>query len=168
MLHQLAEHCQVAAGIEESNRRNKVMRLLWRFQVTIDLKALVGSESREMVIRHLERSSIEFESEKIREAFITRIVRESRGIPEAITGMLATAANEREVTRRSLHEFHHDSAISYIDMTPMLLIAAVSLMALRYISRGVGVQELMVLAGVGTSLFSLMLFFARRMSAQGR
>lgn len=168
MLHQLAEHCQVAAGIEESNRRNRVMRLLWRFQVTIDLKALVGSESREMVIRHLERSSIEFETEKVREAFITRIVRESRGIPEAITGMLAAAANEREVTRRTLHGFHHDSAISYIDMTPMLLIAAVSLMALRYISRGVGVQELMVLAGVGTSMFSLMLFFARRMSAQGR
>jgi hypothetical protein len=45
---------------------------------------------------------------------------------------------------------------------------AVGLMAMRYISRGIGVQELMVLAGVGTSLFSLMLFFARRMSSQGR
>lgn len=168
ILHQLAEHCQVAAGIEDSNRRNKVIRLLWRFQVTIELKPLISSESREMVNLHLETDPIEFENDRVREAFVTRVVRESRGIPEAINGMLAAAANEREVTRRSLHGFHHESAISYIDMTPMLLIAAVSLMALRYISRGVGIQELMVLAGVGTSMFSLMLFFARRMSAQGR
>jgi hypothetical protein len=82
--------------------------------------------------------------------------------------MFVTALNERMVTRSSLHQFHHESSITYIDMTPMLLIAAVSLMALRYVSRGVGIQELMVLAGVGTSLFSLMLFFARRMSSQGR
>jgi hypothetical protein len=168
MLHQLAEHCQVAAGIEDSNRRNKVMRLLWRFQVNVDLKPLITSESRAIVEQLLEQEAIEFESPKVRDAFVTRVVRESRGIPEAITGMLAAAVNEREVTRRSLHEFHHESAISYIDMTPMLLIVAVSLMALRYVSRGIGIQELMVLAGVGTSLFSLMLFFARRMSSQGR
>jgi hypothetical protein len=168
MLHQLAEHCQVAAGIETQNRRNKVMRLLWRFQVTLELKPLIGSESRELIERHLERVPIDFETEKVRDAFVTRVVRESRGLPEAITGMLAAAINEREVTRRSLHGFHHESAITYIDMTPMLLVIAVGLMALRYVSRGIGVQELMVLAGVGTSMFSLMLFFARRMSSQGR
>ena len=168
MLHQLAEHCQVAAGIEDSNRRNKVMRLLWRFQVTIELKPLIGSEAREMIAGELARAPIEFETRKVRDAFVQRVVRESRGLPEAIVGMLAAARNEREVTRRSLHGFHHESAVTYIDMTPMLLIAAVGLMALRYISRGVGVQELMVLAGVGTSLFSLMLFFARRMSSQAR
>lgn len=168
MLHQLADHCQLAASIEDSNRRNKVMKLLWCFQVTIELKPLIGSESREMVLRHLEVTPIEFESSKVREIFITRIVRESRGIPEAIAGMLAAASNEREVTRRSLHDFHHESAIAYFDMTPLLLIVVVSLMALRYVSRGVGVQELMVLAGVGTSMFSLMLFFARRMSTKGR
>ena len=168
MLHQLAEHCQVAAGIEGTNRRNKVMRLLWRFQLTIELKPLIGSESRALVERHLARDAIEFESTKVREAFVAQVVRESRGIPAAIEGMLTSAANEREVTRRSLREYHHESAITYIDMTPMIMILVVCLMALRYISRGIGVQELMVLAGVGTSLFSLMLFFARRMSSQGR
>jgi hypothetical protein len=168
ILHQLAEHCQVAAGIETQNRRNKVLRLLWRFQVTIELKPLIGTEGRAMVEAHLERECVEFETPRVREAFVTRVVRESRGIPEAIAGMLLTARNEREVTRTSLHAFHHESAITYIDMTPMLLVLAVGLMALRYISRGIGVQELMVLAGVGTSLFSLMLFFVRRMSSGAR
>jgi hypothetical protein len=164
MLHQLAEHCQVAAGIEDTNRRNKVMRLLWRFQLTLELKPLIGSESRALVAQHLERDAIEFESTKVREAFIAQVVRESRGIPAAIAGMLTAATNEREVTRRSLRDYHHDAAITYLDMTPMIMILVVCLMALRYISRGIGVQELMVLAGVGSSLFSLMLFFARRMS----
>ncbi len=168
MLHQLAEHCQVAAGIEDSNRRNKVMRLLWRFQLTIELKPLIGSESRALVECRLAVDAIEFESAKVREAFIAQVVREARGIPAALEGMLATAVNEREVTRRSLTGFHHESAITYIDMTPMVLIVVAALMALRYISRGLAVQELMVLAGVGTSLFSLLLFFARRMSSQGR
>ena len=56
---------------------------------------------------------------------VARVVRESRGVPAAIEGMLAAAVNEREVTRRSLHNFHHESAIAYIDMTPMLLVVAV-------------------------------------------
>jgi hypothetical protein len=168
MLHQLAEHCQVAAGIEDTNRRNKVVRLLWRFQVAIELKPLIGSESRALIERYLMREPIEFESERVQEAFITQVVRESRGIPAAIEGMVMTAVHEREVTRRTLHGYRHEAAITYIDMTPMLLILVVGLMALRYISRGAGIQELMVLAGVGTSLFSLMLFFARRMSTQGR
>lgn len=168
MLHQLAEHCQVAAGIEDTNRRNKVVRLLWRFQLAIELKPLIGSESGVLVERHLLRESIEFESDRIRDAFITQVVRESRGIPAAIEGMLRTAANEREVTRRTLRAYRHEAAITYIDMTPMILILVVCLMALRYVSRGAGVQELMVMAGVGTALFSLILFFARRMSAPGR
>lgn len=168
MLHQLAEHCQVAAGIEETNRRNKVMRLLWHFQVTLELKPMTSTTTRAMVEQRLTREPIDFETEAVREAFITRIVRESRGIPAAVDGMLVAALNERTVTRSSLHQFHHESAIVYVDMTPMILILVVALMALRYVSRGIGVQELLVLAGVGTSLFSLLLFFARRMSSQGR
>jgi hypothetical protein len=39
-------------------------------------------------------------------------------------------------------------------------------MALRYIGRGAGLQELMVLAGVGSSLFWMVVFFARRMGGR--
>ena len=48
-------------------------------------------------------------------------------------------------------------------MTPLLLIAAAAFMALRYISRGVGLQELMAPAGVGSSLFWIVALFVRRM-----
>jgi hypothetical protein len=159
---------KLAERIEDTNRRNKVVRLLWRFQLAIELKPLIGSESRALVERNLTREPIEFESDRVQEAFIVQVVRESRGIPAAIEGMLRTAINEREVTRRTLRAYRHEAAITYIDMTPMILVLVVCLMALRYVSRGAGIQELMVMAGVGTALFSLILFFARRMSAPGR
>jgi hypothetical protein len=41
-------------------------------------------------------------------------------------------------------------------------------MAMRYISRGMGMQELMVMAGVGTSMFYLLLYFGRMMQARRR
>ncbi|TVQ88642.1 MAG: hypothetical protein EA400_08555 [Chromatiaceae bacterium] len=54
---------------------------------------------------------------------------------------------------------HHEAAVTYLDMTPVLIIVAAGFMALRYVSRGFGMQEFLVLAGVGTSLFYLLLYF---------
>jgi len=63
--------------------------------------------------------------------------------------MLAAAAQDREVTRETMLAYRHEAAVTYLDMTPLLLIAVAVFMALRYIGRGAGLQELMVLAGVG-------------------
>lgn len=63
-------------------------------------------------------------------------------------------------------EMSHDAAVRYLDMTPLVIIAAAGFMALRYVSRGMGMQELLVMAGVGTSLFWVILYFARMMQAK--
>lgn len=106
---------------------------------------------------------LDFESPRVREAFITALARDSNGVPAAVEGMLAAAAQDREVTRETMLAYRHEAAVTYLDMTPLLLIAAAAFMALRYISRGAGLQELMVLAGVGSSLFWIAAFFVRRM-----
>lgn len=46
MLHRLAEHLQIAAAVEDGNRRNRIQRLLWRFQLVLDLKPLIRAEVR--------------------------------------------------------------------------------------------------------------------------
>jgi hypothetical protein len=51
-------------------------------------------------------------------------------------------------------------------MTPLVIIAAAGFMALRYVSRGVSMPELMVFAGVGTALFWVVLYFARLMGGK--
>jgi hypothetical protein len=166
ILHQLAEHVQLAAAIEDTNRRHRIMRLLWRFQVVLELKALSKDETRRWVSEWLREHPVEFESPRVRKAFETAVVRDSGGIPAAIDGMLAGASAEREVTRSVVRRITHDAATTYLDLTPLLILCAAALMALRYISRGMGVQELMVFAGVGTSVFWVILYFARMMQSR--
>lgn len=60
------------------------MRLLWRFQLTLDLKPLTRAEVRAWVAQWLEQSSLDFESPRVREAFLTAVARDSNGIPAAV------------------------------------------------------------------------------------
>jgi hypothetical protein len=148
MLHQLAEHVQIAATVEDSNRRNRIMRLLWRFQLTLDLRPLTRTEVRARVTRWLERNPLDFES------------RGARGLPrrrgpglQRHPGRGRGDAQRRPgpLTRASVVSDRHDAAVTLLDMTPMVVIAVAAFMALRHIGRGAGLQELMVLAGVGWS-----------------
>ena len=166
MLQQLAEHVQLAATIEDTNKRARIMRLLWRFERTVELQPLSRVEVRQWVERWLDDHPMDFVKPKLRDAFISAICRDAAGVPAAVEGMLATALTEPEVSRQTVREMTHDAAVQYLDMTPLLILLAASLMALRYVSRGMGMQELMVMAGVGTSIFWVILYFARMMQAK--
>lgn len=168
MLGQLAEHVQLCAALDADNRRSRIQRLLWTFQVTIELKPLVGAETHEWVEQWLTTHPLVFASPRVRSAFVRAVVRDSGGIPAAVQGLLDLALVERTVTRATLRSLSHEAAITYLDMTPVLVILSVGFMAMRYISRGMGMQELMVFAGVGTSLFYLLLYFGRMMQARRR
>jgi hypothetical protein len=51
----------------------------------------------------------------------------------------------------------------YWDMTPLLILGSIGLMAARYVSRGIGETELLVLSGVGSALFWGLVFLVRRL-----
>ncbi|EXJ13570.1 P-loop NTPase family protein [Imhoffiella purpurea] len=167
-LAQLSERCQLCAALDADNRRVRIQRLLWKFQLTVDLKPLVSPDVRDWVEQWLDTHPVAFESPRIRKAFIRGVARDSNGIPAAVQGLLDFALVERSVTRATLREMSHDAALTYLDMTPVLVILSVGFMALRYISRGMGMKELMVMAGVGTSMFYLLLYFGRMMRLRGR
>ena len=163
-LHELAEVAKLVACMESDNRRARIMRLLWRFQTTIDVPPLRPAETREIVEHHIQQERIEFQSDRVRAMFIRAVQQDSGGVPAAILGMLAAAGNDGIVSRSAVRSYRHEAAAVYWDMTPMLLITAAGILALRYIGRGAGIQELMVLAGVGSSLFWILVYFTRRMS----
>ena len=168
MISALTEHCQLCAAMEDTNRRARIDRLLWRVQVQMDLKPLPHEHTREWVETWLDAHPVTFDSPRVRSSFIRAVVRDSAGIPAAVQGMLDLTLIQRHVTRSTLRELGHEAAVTYLDMTPILVIISVGFMALRYISRGMGMKELMVLAGVGTSMFYLLLYFTRFMSARRR
>ena len=84
----------------------------------------------------------------------------------AVRGDLALV--ERSITRRTIRDIQHEATLTYLDMTPILIILSAGFMAMRYISRGMGMKELMVMAGVGTSLFYVLMYFTRFMQARKR
>jgi CheY-like chemotaxis protein len=168
ILADLSEHCHLCAALDAENRRARIQRLLWKFQMTLELKPLVTAETRSWVEQWLERNPIVFESPRIRNAYVRAVARDSGGIPAAVQGLLDLTLVERSVTRRTIRTLSHEAALTYLDMTPVLVILSVGFMAMRYISRGMGMQELMVMAGVGTSMFYLLLYFGRMMQARRR
>lgn len=168
MITALTEHAQLCAAMEDGNRRARIDRLLWRVQVQTDLKALPQEHCREWIETWLEAHPVTFDSPRLRSALVRTVIRDSAGIPAAIHGMLELVLIERHVTRSTLRELGHEAAVTYLDMTPVLVILSVAFMAMRYVSRGMGMKELMVLAGVGTSMFYLLLYFTRFMAAKRR
>lgn len=168
MISTLTEHCQLCAAMEDGNRRVRVERLLWKVQLQTDLKALPPEHARAWVEAWLAAHPVTFDSPRVRSGFIRIVVRDSAGIPAAIQGMLDLVLIQRHVDRATLRKLSHEAAVTYLDMTPVLVILSVGFMALRYVSRGMGMKELMVLAGVGTSMFYLLLYFTRFMAAKRR
>jgi hypothetical protein len=79
-------------------------------------------------------------------------VRTSGGVPEALLGMLEAVAAEDEITPARVRSFQHDAAKRYFDMTPVVLLAMLGFIALRYVTRGLDEQKLWVWAGLGTTL----------------
>jgi len=85
-------------------------------------------------------------------------------MPAAIEGMLTAAANNGEVTPAKVSAYVHETGVTYLDMTPVVILGAVVFMALCYISPGISETELLVLSGVGSALFYGLTFLMRRLA----
>ena len=159
----LGDVAQLAAGLSDENRRVRIQKLLWKFQETIELGPLRKDQVRLLTESWLENKDIYFSSNNIRETYIRAVVQDSGAIPAAIEGMLTAATNDGEVTRASVRNYRHEAGTRYFDMMPVVIIGALGFMAMRYVSRGIGVVELYVLSGVATVLFYGLTYMLRKL-----
>lgn len=157
---------QVVACMSDSNRRIRIERLLWRFQATIELKPLTLEESREVAERWVAHNPLRFADDTTRDRFLRHVAQASGGIPAAIRGMLDEASKEPEITPAKARALYHQAGIQYVDMTPLVVVLMVIFMATRYIARGVGEVEMLVLSGVATALFMGLRFFFFQMRSR--
>ena len=155
----IMEVAQVLAGMDDKNRRVRIERMLWRFQTVIELRPL-ALESCEQITRNwLAARPLRFSDDRTRTRFIRHVAQDSGGVPAAIRGMLEKAEKEREITPALARSFTHAAGVRYLDMTPVLILMMVVAMAGRYVSRGIGETEMLVLSGVATALFMGLRFF---------
>jgi hypothetical protein len=160
---QIVEAAQVVAAIDEKNRRVRIERLVWRFQTVIELRPLPMEACTEIVERWLTANPVRFSDPRTRARYIRHVAQDSGGVPAAIQGMLEAAAKEPEVTPAIARGFTHEAGVRYMDMTPAVVLLIVAAMATRYISRGFGVQEMLVVSGVATAMFTGVRFFLWQM-----
>ncbi|BAO43881.1 hypothetical protein TBH_C0951 [Thiolapillus brandeum] len=156
----------MAAAIDDSNRRTRISKMAWRFQTTVELKPLTIEQSEQITRNWLEQRPIRFTDERTKDRFINHVARDSGGIPAAIRGMLETASMEEEVTPAKARTFDHGAGVTYLDMTPLIVLALVVAIAGRYISRGLGETDMLVLSGVASALFMGLRFFMYQMRAR--
>ncbi|MBK1735760.1 hypothetical protein CKO15_10815 [Halorhodospira abdelmalekii] len=159
------EVAQVAAAMDELNRRQRIRKLLWRFpeRERIELQPLQQEATREVVGRWLDAHPVEFEPPQVREAFVRAVEQDSSGVPAAIEGMLEQAASERTVTWKHVRAFSHEAGTRFLDMTPVVIVAVAVIIAARYIGLGANSTELYVLAGIGMGLAVAVRFFVMPM-----
>lgn len=156
---EILDRAQVVACIDERNHRVRIERLLWRFQTTLELKPLPLEESRELAERWLAARPLRFADEATRDRFLRHVAQASGGVPAAIRGLLEEAAREPEITPAKARSLYHEAGLNYVDMTPLVIVLLVIAVAGRYVSRGLGDTELLVLSGVATAIFMGLRFF---------
>jgi len=150
---------QVLAGMDEKNRRVRIEQMLWRFQYVIELKPLPLEVCEQITRNWLAQRPLRFSDSRTRARFIRHVAQDSGGVPAAIRGMLDKAEKEREITPALARSFTHAAGVRYLDMTPVLILMMVVAMAGRYVSRGIGEIEMLVLSGVASALFMGLRFF---------
>jgi len=149
----LFDVAQIVAAMDEDNRRVRIDRLLWRFQIRIELKPLTLEASSRLAEQALERFPVRFAEEGVRNRFLRHVAQQSGGVPAAILGMVEAASTEPELTPALAVGVSHEAGVRYLDLTPVLLLGLFVFMALRYVARGVDSEELFVLSGVASAGF---------------
>ncbi|GAB2723250.1 AAA family ATPase [Halomonas garicola] len=162
----LLDCAQMVACMDESNRRSRIEQLVWRFQTTVELKPLPLAESRQLAERWMAHHPLRFSDEPTRDRFLRHVAQASGGVPAAIRGLMEEASKEPEITPAKARSLYHQAGIQYVDMTPLLVVILVIFMATRYIARGVGEVEMLVLSGVATALFMGLRFFFFQMRSR--
>ncbi len=147
------EHAQVVGCASEKKAR---VRKLWWKMKEIAVKPLPPETIREVVKRYIETQGVLIESP---DQYISHVVKQSGGIPQAIYDMLDESSKERIIDKRKVREMRHEAGVQYLDFTPMVMILGALIVSMRYIGMGTGDKTLYIMGGMGAALFLTFRFF---------
>ncbi|MDD2760168.1 MAG: ATP-binding protein [Methylomonas sp.] len=148
------DHAQVIGCASEKKAR---IRKLWWKMKEIEVKPLPRNAVCEMVKAYIVATGILIESPDL---YISHVVKQSGGVPQAIYDMLDESGKERIIDKRKVREMRHDAGVFYIDFTPLIMILGAVIVSMRYVGMGTGDKTLYILGGLGTALFLTFRYFA--------
>lgn len=139
-----------ATAKKEGNRK-----LWWRMK-EIEVPALTPEASIEIVRIYIAKKGILIESPDL---YISHVVKQGQGNPQAIADMLDDSAKERLVDKRRIREMKHAAGVRYLDFTPVMIVSGACIIGARYVAIGLGDTALYVMAGMAAALFLSLRFF---------
>lgn len=147
------DEAQIATCASE---KKQGLRKLWWKMKEIEVPPLTLEASTEIVRAYITQKGMLIESPEL---YISHIVKQSGGNPQALQDMLSESAKERRVDKRQIREMRHQAGMRYLDFTPVMIVASAFIIGTRYLAIGLGDTELYILAGMAAALFLSLRFF---------
>jgi hypothetical protein len=122
----------------------------------MEVKPLTPEASAEIVRIYIARKGVLIESPEL---YVSHVVKQSGGNPQAIADMLDKSAKERVVNKQQIREMRHQAGVRYLDFTPVMIVAGACIIGARYIGMGMGDKALYIMAGMSAALFMSLRFF---------
>ena len=147
------DHAQVIGCASE--KKPRIKKLWWKMK-EIKIKLLPPNVIKEIVKSYITENAMLIESP---DQYISHVIKQSGGIPQAIFDMLEESGKERIIDKRKVREMRHDAGVKYLDFTPMIMILGALIVSMRYIGMGTGDKTLYIMGGMGAALFLTFRFF---------
>jgi hypothetical protein len=132
-----------------SEKKARIRKLWWKMKEIV-VKPLPAEVVRAIVKKYIETKGVLIESPDL---YISHVVKQSGGVPQAVYDMLDESGKERIIDKRKVREMRHEAGISYLDFTPMVMILGAVIVSMRYVGMGTGDKTLYIMGGLGTALF---------------
>jgi len=126
------------------------------YLLEIKIKPLPAPVVKKMVQDYITAKGMLIESP---EQFISHVIKQSGGIPQAIFDMLEESSKETLIDKRKVRAMRHDAGVRYLDFTPMVMLLGAMIVSMRYIGMGTGDKTLYIMGGMGAVLFLTFKFF---------
>lgn len=155
VVNQLNKKFVIVAGTQEIKKQYE--KYFWKFE-----KIHIDNLPKEDALKLIRQCTHDVDAEDA-QLLETTLWTKSHGNPRAILEMADRLRKEPSATRQSVRELSHSGARNRIDLTWVIILLVVPLIAARFIARGMGDVELYVLAGVGSALAMAARFFLYRL-----
>jgi hypothetical protein len=141
-----------------SAKRPNVAKLWWKL-AEIEIPPLSPDCARHIAQIYLQQTGTLVESPPL---FISHVVQQANGNPQALADLLADSSKERVVDKQRIREMRHAAGVRYIDFTPVMIVALASVVGARYLAIGTGDTELYIFAGmIAAVVISVRVFIFR-------
>jgi hypothetical protein len=137
------EEITILGAIVEAKKSESLARFFWSFE-RIDLKPLSDKDIKQLVMFAIRDYNIQFADKSAMKLFMGKVISNSCGIPLAALQLCRKASNHtRKVSINFIREHlrDHGASVKFIDATYLFIGLFGVIMAMRYISRGMGSMD---------------------------